>query len=392
MTTDNPKLVVTHIISGDLWAGAEVQVYNLCRALKASDRVAPTVVTFNEGILYSKLKELGIPVSLANEKKLAPLAIARSISAHCKEQGSKVVHTHGFKENVLGVLAKWSARIPFSVRTVHGNPETEYQLTSPIKWCIHKLDVAFGQLGQDAIVAVSDQLEQSLGKLFGSKVHKIHNFIDVEHIRTLAGVSDQESDFTGKKASNELTLALVGRLVPVKRVDLFIDTIKSLNEAGIACRGVIFGSGPLEENLRQQAQAQCLDGVINFRGFVDPVVKYLTEVDALVMPSDHEGLPMTILEALALEIPVIAHNKGGIPEALQQGESGWLVDNHSAKGYSEAVAELLTSEAATSRKTKQGLAYVRREFGVETNRMKYLRLYELLGNSRTSSDGARKKV
>ncbi|MEP1251483.1 glycosyltransferase [Marinobacter sp.] len=134
MTEGNSKLVVTHIVSGDLWAGAEVQVYNLCRALKASDQITPTAVVFNDGILHDKLKELGMPVSLADESKLGPWAIARSISAHCKEQESEIVHTHGPKENVLGILGKELARAPRSIRTVHGNPETRLSLKRPHKW------------------------------------------------------------------------------------------------------------------------------------------------------------------------------------------------------------------------------------------------------------------
>lgn len=166
MTADNPKLVVTHVISGDLWAGAEVQVYNLCRALQASDEVAPTVVTFNEGILYNKLSELGIPVSLADETKLGPLAIARSIAAHCREQGTKIVHTHGFKENVLGILGKELARVQISVRTVHGNPETAFSLKHPHKWLVQKLDTFLGHTRQHAVIAVSTQLEETLKRMF----------------------------------------------------------------------------------------------------------------------------------------------------------------------------------------------------------------------------------
>ncbi|PHR85814.1 MAG: hypothetical protein COA80_20225, partial [Leeuwenhoekiella sp.] len=129
MTEGNSKLIVTHVISGDLWAGAEVQVYNLCRALKASGQVTPTAVVFNDGILSEKLQELGISISIADEANLGSFAIARSIAAHCKSHGTKIVHTHGFKENVLGILGKDMARVPLSVRTVHGNPETKLSFT-----------------------------------------------------------------------------------------------------------------------------------------------------------------------------------------------------------------------------------------------------------------------
>ena len=178
MTEGNSKLVVTHVISGDLWAGAEVQVYNLCQALQASGQVTPTVVIFNEGILFEKFKELGIPLLLADEKKLNPWTIARSIASHCKEHNSKIVHTHGFKENVLGILGKELAKVPRSARTVHGSAETVLTLKRPHKWLVQKVDLFLGRTRQQAIIAVSTQLEDTLKKVFQDKVYKIFNFID----------------------------------------------------------------------------------------------------------------------------------------------------------------------------------------------------------------------
>lgn len=372
------NLSVCHVISGDLWAGAEVQVYNLCSALQSVAEMRLSAVLFNEGTLSERLRQLGIPVTVADEKTLNPLAITRKIAGHCKHHNVDVVHTHGFKENVLGVFAKWFARVKASVRTVHGNPETPHRISSPMKWCTHKLDTLCGQLGQEAIVAVSSQLAEDLPKTFGPKVHKIHNFIDIDRIRAIAGLSGDEHRTSPEADKPEPVLGLVGRLVPVKRVDLFIETVQRLNESHFTCKGVVFGSGPLEERLRQQVQSGKIDDRISFRGFVDPIAPALTELDALVMTSDHEGLPMILLEALALEIPVIAHNTGGIPEALQHGESGWLVDNHSPEGYAAAVKQIMNNKSEVAQKTHEGLKNLKANFGAESNRDTYQRLYEEL--------------
>lgn len=372
MTESSTELVVTHVVSGDLWAGAEVQVYNLCRALQASDQVTPTAVVFNKGILHDKLQELGIPITLADEKQTGPIAIARSIAAHCREQGSLIVHTHGFKENVLGILGKELAGVPLSVRTVHGNPETGFSPAKPHKWLTSKLDILLGKFRQQAIVAVSTQLEQRLKKLFPGKVHKIFNFVDVEDIRRQRP--------TGKRPKNaEPIIGLVGRLVPVKRVDLFIRTIALLNRKGMACTGVIIGSGPLENELRQLADQLQISDRINFKGFVDPALDEVIKLDALLMTSDHEGLPMTLLEAIALEIPIIAHHVGGIPEVLDRGKCGWLVEEHSEQGYADAVSKLLYSDSLG--KLKTGFSHLHRYFGATANTNRYIALYQnLQGN------------
>ncbi|WP_297793887.1 glycosyltransferase [uncultured Marinobacter sp.] len=372
MKQQNQAPVVTHIISGDLWAGAEVQVYNLCLALQASGKATVTAVVFNTGILYEKLLSLGVPVSLADEKKLGPWAMAKAIARHCRNHHSRIVHTHGFKENVLGIIGKDLARIHASVRTVHGNPEIQLSFSQPHKWLISKLDILLGRSRQQAVIAVSSQLEQKLRSIFPGKVLKICNFLDVENLRTTWGIggSDQE---TG------LRFGIVGRLVPVKRVDLFIETIALLNERGMFCDGIVVGNGPLEDDLRALASRRGVADRVTFRGFVDPVHPELKTFRALLMTSDHEGLPMTLLEALALEVPIVAHNTGGIPEVLSHGAGGWLVDDHSPTGYANALQELIDSPQTVTKKTQSGLETVQRLFDRTAQTEKYLEIYRALG-------------
>jgi len=370
MRQGEARRVVTHVVSGDLWAGAEVQVYNLCRALQATNRVAPTAVVFNAGILHDKLRELGIPVTLADETKLGPITIARTIASHCKEHNSRIVHTHGFKENVLGILGKELARVPISVRTVHGNPETTFTFRRPHKWLVHKLDILLGRFRQQAIIAVSTQLEKTLERLFPGKVHKISNFIDVDDTRRQWRTITETDNKTPR-------IGIVGRLVPVKRIDIFIRTLALLNQQGVACRGVIVGSGPLLPELRQLTVDLGIAEQIDFKGFVNPAAAEMTKLDVLLMTSDHEGLPMTLLEALALEIPVVAHHVGGIPEVLDNGRCGWLVQDHSAEGYTQALAQSLSESADRKRKTDSGLMHVHRLFGAEANTLRYTDVYNI---------------
>jgi glycosyltransferase involved in cell wall biosynthesis len=373
MNCKNSKLVVTHVVSGDLWAGAESQVYNLCRALATSKEIFVTAIVFNPGILYDKLRELGIPVTLADENKLGPIAICRTIAAHCKVHESKIVHTHGFKENVLGILGKELAQVPFSVRTVHGNPETQFKFTHPQKWLVHKLDVLLGRFRQQAVIAVSSQLEEKLHNMFPGKVYKIFNFIDVESVRHRWAKSPAANDSVPK-------IGIVGRLVPVKRVDIFIRMIASLNNNHTPCKGVIVGDGPLLQNLMELSDSLKLSEHISFKGFLEPALSEIRNLDILVMPSDHEGLPMTILEALALEINVIAHRTGGIPEILAGGECGWLVNQHCPEGYAREVVKCLESPPKSIKKNENGVAQVTENFDAFKNAKKYEDLYKLISS------------
>ncbi|WP_148862585.1 glycosyltransferase family 4 protein [Marinobacter fonticola] len=366
--------VVTHIISGDLWAGAEAQVYQLISGLYANGHVAPTAVVFNPGILYDKLCALGIEVTIADETALSPLGQIMAIRAHLRENGAAIVHTHGFKENVLGTIAQHLARVPRSLRTAHGNPETTLSWQKPLKKLTQILDDSIARYGQNAVVAVSKQLESALSARYPGKTVRISNFIDLNN-----RYASEEAEITPvKEHEPPYQIALIGRAVPVKRLDLFIDTIALLrNQHGLDVNGAIYGDGPLLSSMKDYA-AKRIEGAVEFKGFVNNIAQELTTTDVLVMPSDHEGLPMTLLEALAIKVPIVAHNIGGIPEVLGEGRCGVLVDNHDSAGYAEAIAKLLNNRATMHNLAEAGVKHLQREFGSTQNIQKYEELYATL--------------
>ena len=377
MTADIREPVVTHIVSGDLWAGAEAQVFQLIQRLSESKTVTLSVIVFNVGDLYQKLSDLGISVEIADEKKLGPFSQINAIRKHLNQHRTQVVHTHGFKENILGTVAQHLSGVPKSVRTVHGSPETQSRRRSPKKAFIELLDNLAARLGQDAVVAVSSQLHKRLSKEFPGKSTVILNFINTDPLN-----SESHDRKSGNKRE-EFVLGLVGRLVPVKRVDLFLEAIAILREQHHKpVKAVVLGSGPLLDDLRHQATSLGLEDHVRFTGFSNSVHEEMLDFDALVMPSDHEGLPMTLLEALALRVPAIGHNAGGIPEALNEGHCGLLVDNHTPEGYADAVLKLLgMSRHEVDQMTHRGLEHLTNNFDSRKNSEKYESLYKRLVNS-----------
>lgn len=367
----NTLPTVTHIVSGDIWAGAEVQAFQLCQSLKHSGKVRPTAIVFNEGTLYERLKKAGIDVSLIDESVLSPLAMIHGIRNHIQTQGTSILHTHGFKENILGVSAGILAGVHCSVRTAHGSPETRAAWYRLDKRLLNILDNLTARFFQDAIIAVSGQLSNTLTQKFGDKVHHIPNFIDVDQLRR--DYLDRRS--VEHESAKPLIVGIVGRLVPVKRVDLFVDTIAELiHKHQIDVHGMIIGDGPLRSAIEQRVQQKGLESNITITGFQNPVYPALTKLDILLMTSDHEGLPMTLLEALALEVPVVAHNVGGIPEVLNQGSAGVLVNDHSPRGFASAVMSLNSEKKRNSLGTA-GRQHVEKTFDWRVNTAKYLNLY-----------------
>ncbi|MFT6907209.1 MAG: glycosyltransferase involved in cell wall biosynthesis [Oleiphilaceae bacterium] len=371
------QLVVTHVVSGDIWAGAEAQVYQLIRALQDNKNVSPTAVLFNEGILLQKLKAAGIPVTLADETVESPFGLVRDLCKHFKAHQTAIVHTHGFKENVLGTLAQKLSRVPRSVRTAHGNPESEKSWRNPKRKITSILDRLTARYGQDAVVAVSGQLKRDLSRVYPTKTVKILNFIEIpESIED--SLTNNECASTHETVSNVIKIGLVGRLVPVKRADLFIDTIQLLKERNSTpVTGIIIGDGPLMESLKQytEAKGKGLSDFIEFKGFVANSAQELEQLDLLLMPSDHEGIPMVLLESLLARLPIVAHNVGGVPEILDEGRCGLLVDDHSPEGYASNVVRLLNNPALMEKFKATGRAHLLQEFNKDKNAQKYEALY-----------------
>ena len=131
----------------------------------------------------------------------------------------------------------------------------------------------------------------------------------------------------------------MGRLVPVKRVDIFIAAARYLLEQkpdpGI--RFYVIGDGPLREELESLSHKSGTERIVHFLGHQDDILRHIQDLDALMMTSDHEGLPMVLLEAMALRVPIIAHRTGGIPGLLDQGTCGILVDNQDPAAYARAI-------------------------------------------------------
>ena len=149
MTIDKSHPVrVLHIASGDLWAGAEVQLFTLAKALKNNTNTIVDIVLLNHGILEQKMLDCGINVIVLDESKLNGLTILRQLIHITHQIKPDVIHTHRLKENILGsIAARLNGNIP-SLRTSHGAPEHPPSWRQLPKRIIYWLDFFCGRFQQ----------------------------------------------------------------------------------------------------------------------------------------------------------------------------------------------------------------------------------------------------
>lgn len=335
-------LRVLHIASGDLWAGAEVQAFTLISHLVRIPNTKVAAVLMNEGTLASKLRSIGVPVHMLDERKAASPSILAGLRAVLRSSRPDVIHTHREKENILGSLASrmwWN--VP-SVRTVHGGRED----SGVTGWkgarrrAVHALDRWCGRELQQRVIVVTRELgERVQGEFPAEKIVVIENGVDAAAVRAERGIAEFRT------AEPQAThIGIVGRLAEVKRVDLFLETAAALLRQfpQRVWRFHVFGDGPECSRLAGISERLQISARVTFHGHRHDIATCIGGLDALVICSDHEGLPMTALEAASLAVPTVAHAVGGLVEVVSR---EFLVARHDVEGYRDGILRALGADS-----------------------------------------------
>ena len=332
---------VCQIVSGDLWAGAEVQLAASASYLVERADVELTAIVMNEGPLARELRRLGVPVTVIDESRHRALGILIALTRWLRDHSVEVVHTHRYKETVLGAIAARRAGVPCLVRTVHGQSEALRGWDRQKLRMYEVLDGIALRCCADRIIAVSRRLAASLeesGYAAGTVI-PIHNGVDVRRVRPTRGPEAMRQELG--IANGSPLIGTVGRLSPVKGHADFLRAARLILQGEPAARFLIVGDGALRGELAGLARQLQVDHACTFVGERSDVYDLVGAMDVFVLPSLDEGIPMALLEAMALGKPVVATAVGGVPEVVADHTTGVLVRPRDAHALSEACLELV---------------------------------------------------
>jgi glycosyltransferase involved in cell wall biosynthesis len=369
-------LSVCHVVSGDAWAGAEAQVATLLRGLCRLRELRVSAILLNEGRLAEELRCAGAVVKVIPESKLSYAALVRQAAEFLREQGVQVLHSHRYKENLLAAMLGVTLRIPNQVRTVHGMREPFRGWSGVRHHLIHGLDHWTGRFAADAVISVSDGMAERLAAMYGaSKVAVIRNGVETNRLHSRYGRAEAHEHIGCAAAP---VVGIAGRLVPVKRLDLFLQMAASIQRLMPSAQFVIAGDGPERARLVEQARALGIESSVHFLGHREDIHDVLRAMDVLVMCSDHEGLPMTLLEALWLDVPVVGRHVPGIREVLRDGQYGLCIEGDDAEALATACLRLLHNPGLAQSLCKAASRYIAQEFSAENNAAEVALLYQRL--------------
>ena len=370
-------------MSADLWAGAEVQLATTAAYLIEQPDVSLTAVLLNDGPLADRLRRIGIPVTVLDETRLGPVSILMALTRILRHDGISIVHTHRYKDCVLGTLAAKLAGVPHVARTVHGLREP-MRGWDHVKFRAYEAFETVAMRFADSVVAVSSEIGDSLAhsRLRPPRVDCIHNGVEIRNVVVRRQPQDIRREL-GVDAGAPL-LGTVGRLSRVKGHDGFLRAARLVLEKEPHARFLLVGAGPLEGDLRALAVELGVAGACLFVGARTDVHDLIAAMDVFVLPSLHEGIPMAILEAMVLGRPIVATAVGGVPEVIRHRDNGLLVAPGDASALADACLTLSRNRHLAARLGARAAHVVADEFSHEQSGRALMDTYRrVAGKSQT---------
>lgn len=192
-------------------------------------------------------------------------------------------------------------------------------------------------------ICVSDAVRNCLADVAGiprKRLVTIRNGISVAEF-TPTSPGDESVRRRLGVLPDDFLIVCVARLSKVKGIDILLRAVARARRCGADCKCAILGEGPLKDDLKEQAKSLGLEGVVFFEGFRD-VKPYLQASSAFLLTSHAEGLPLSVLEAMACGLPCIVTNVGGNAEAVEHGISGIVVPPGAEEELAAAIVRLAT--------------------------------------------------
>lgn len=338
---------------------------HLMKSLTSSPDITLVAILLNEGRLAQVLRTAGLEVYVIDEKRNSFLQIAKAIRKRLVANPPHIIHSHRYKENLLAFLASRTLPGTRLITTQHGLPETHAKGYSQSGNFTSRANFFILKRYFKKVVAVSRDIGTFFVRDLGfstSQVDVVHNGIDIPAIISRKTIG--EPFFVGSS----------GRLFSVKGYPLMVDLAKIMAEKSNV-RFTIAGDGPERGTLEAAIMQNALAGRFHLMGHIDEMDAYYQGLDLYLNTSLHEGIPMTILEAMAQGLPVVAPRVGGIPEIIEDGVEGFLIDGRDPRAYAEKCLSLAGDNKLWCRMSLAARKRAMESFSVERMTEQYLQVY-----------------
>jgi glycosyltransferase involved in cell wall biosynthesis len=347
-------LRITHVVRakppGEI-GGAESHLFDLATAQLAAGHDV-RVVLLGPAQIDGTLRER---VPTVGTESMSMAAWLWKLGTEVQANRPDVLHSHGYRADLIAAsLRSLRSGAPrwVSAMTAHGFIRTSLELQMLTRLNERALRWA------DVVIAVSSAEARRLAALLRRPVDFVPNGVarveQVPRVQARAALNSNPA---------RRAVAFVGRLSAEKRPDLFVDMAAIVAREQPGTDFLVIGAGPLLEKIKQRAAA--VGANVMFMGLVPNAASFMSAIDVLVCPSDAEGTPRTVIEAILVGVPVVATRVGGLPDLIIDGQTGLLVGPGCPASLAEAVVWLLRDPAAARKMSNQARSDAANRFSAQ---------------------------
>lgn len=371
---------VLHLVLSLDMGGLEVVVVNFIKKMNKEQYLPMVCCLDSKGLLAEVLELEGIEVFSFQREPGFDIRLIFKLASAMKERRVKILHTHDWGAHVYGTLAAWIMKVPIVVHTQHGK-------LSPYTWKRKVFAFLMGRL-IDQFVGVSEDISgfaKKSGWVPEGKIRTILNGINMEEHANSLFIADIDK----VKIRQELGIPLdatvimnVARLSEEKDHFTLLKAFSYLKDRFDSLFLVIVGDGPLMGTLKWYASNLEIEKNVTFTGMRRDVPVLLRCADLFVLSSKSEGISISLLEAMAAGLPVIATDVGGNSQLVIHGKTGLLVSPQSPQRLAEAFLELFHNRSLTKQMGESGFSRVNTGFGMDKMIHQYQEVYDNLLKAR----------
>jgi glycosyltransferase involved in cell wall biosynthesis len=348
-------LRVAHLTLGLEMGGQEKLLVEFARHFDRQRFRLEVIVLGQRGLLADDIEACGVPVTALYEPDGLRLGLVIRLAALFRSKRIAVLHTHDERPHIYGTPAAWLAGV---ARVIHTRHSMGVRLTGRQARVVNLLSRL-----TDRFVCVSRDgaLRARAAGIGAGKVGLIWNGIDLARFH-LTG------SHTGGPA------VTVARVNPEKDVANLVRAVALVARTDAAFQVEVAGDGPCLPDVRRLAEGLHVEAAVRFLGVVRDIPGLLGRAGLFILPSLNEGISLTLLEAMAVGLPVVATRVGGTPEAVEDGVTGLLVPAGDPEALAAAILRLRRDPVLARRLGEAGRRRVEQHFDV----IRMVRAYEEL--------------
>ena len=354
--------------------GAEQVVMALAKGLDRT-KFTPLVACLNEAGPFSEfLQKEGVRVISLGKKGKFDLSVIPKLIRIMKKYQIQIVHAHLFGGSLWG-------RIAAKLAGVQGIVTTEHSYAGKSKSALWIDRVLAGIT--DRIIVVSEEIKHFYAQKLNinpDKLQVIYNGVALSLFNGTNQDGFRKELGVGKETP---LLGMIGRLTPVKAHEVLFEAIVHLQERFPSLVALIIGEGERRQELEKLCRERGVEQNVRFLGLRKDIHRLLSYLDISVLSSDSEGFSMTLLEAMAAGLPVVATAVGGTAELVVENETGFLVPPRNPAALANRIEQLLNDKALAEKMGAQGRQRVEKHFTLQRMILETESLYESLLSLKT---------